>query len=252
MATIHVWGGGPYHTTQTQAEWLRQQVEQRGHAMVYDESLDLFEPDALARADLFILMGLSWTGMGAIEASAWQAPATPQPYRPLSDAQMQALLDYLAAGKPLWCHHAAICSFDDRPKLEEVFDGRWVWGRSDHPPIHEFTVRVVGPAHPLTVGLSDFQITDELYHHLNGPQHSQILLEADYEGRAWPLAWAGNYPTRKGGPARVAYTALGHDMRAYGSSALQRLTVNVVDWLLALEETNDHVEDQRKDQAQKN
>lgn len=226
MAKIHIWGGGPYHPTHAQANWIAQQVAP--HTVSYGNTREMFDPERLSEADLLVMMGMDNSSVVKIPPEKWVEPAPrPERYEPLSDRHFQAIQEHLKQGKPLFCHHIAIGSFDERTEFGNIFDGRWIIGRSTHPPIHDFKVTVRLVSHPILAGIEDFIIRDELYHHLDYPNHSEILLEAEYEGQRWPLAWAGNY-----GKAKVAYSALGHNMPAYANPSLQRLILNTIGWLL--------------------
>lgn len=53
-------------------------------------------------------------------------------------------------------------------------------------------------------GISDFEVTDEIYISAHEPQ-LQILATAEWHGKAHPMAWVKRY-----GKGRVFYTTLGH------------------------------------------
>ncbi len=233
MANIHFWGGGPYHPTQAQATKLGERLQPLGHELVYGTSRSMFEPHQLQAADLLILAGLDWSGITKVQPERWvEAQPLPKEYVPLSDQHFTSIMSHLQKGKPLLCHHSALLSFDERPEFTEVFDGRWIDGQSTHPPYQEFTVSVCDRAHPITAGLDDFRISDEIYYNLVEPRRSTVLLETEFEGRKWPLAWAGAY-----GNARIVFSALGHDMGSYASEGLMALLINSVGWLLETSET---------------
>lgn len=228
MASILSWGGGPYHPTRAQTDALRAKLEPKGHRLRYTTVRAGFEPDSLRDTDLLILMGLDWSGMDALETGLWEDPRSrPGHYEPLTEEHFQAIQQYVERGGPLLCHHAAIGSFEERPEFEQIFDGRWIWGQSTHSPYEEFAVKVADRQHPMAAGIEDFRTTDELYYNLNGPRRSEVVLEAGYEGRMWPLAWAGTCSN-----AKVAYSGLGHDMAAWTNPYLQRFVLNTVQWLL--------------------
>jgi len=226
MANIAIWGGGPYHPTLAQADWLIGALEDRGWTGEYWSAREGLAVRA-ERSDVLVVSRLEWSGMGSLDPKLWEEPeSTPHPYSPLSDEELDALKAHLASGGGLLCLHSAIASYDERSELEEIFDGRWVWGWSTNSKYEEFDVSVVGGEHPIVAGVSDFRITDELYYNLNGPTNSEVLLEASYDGRTWPLAWAGAH---SGG--KTAYIGLGHDMAAFANPSLQRLLLNAVEWL---------------------
>ncbi|ACZ42812.1 conserved hypothetical protein [Thermobaculum terrenum ATCC BAA-798] len=228
MARIHIWGGGPYHPYREQGGWLIQQLSPWGNEVVYSEERSVFDWETLSRADLLIIMGLEWSGMMELDASLWEdSSRKPERYEPFSDEHMTAVQRFLSEGRALLCLHAGLASFDDRPEFEEIFDGRFVWGQSTHPPYAEFEVQVVHPEHPILAGVGNFVTPDELYYNLREPRRSAVLLEAEYDGRRWPLAWAGSY-----GEARTAYIALGHDMRSFATPSFQSVVHNAISWLL--------------------
>lgn len=232
MATIHIWGGGPYHPTRAQAERLAAELRPLGHDIVYGADRSTFDPGRLRSADLLLLCGLDWSGRPSVSPGSWVEPGpVGEPYTPLSAEHFGAIVGHLNAGKPLLCLHSALLSFDERPEFTEVYDGRWIDGRSSHPPYREFMVRVRPPRseglRPPLEGIGDFAISDEIYMYLREPERSAVLLETEHEGRTWPLAWAGTY-----GESRVLCCALGHDMGSFSSPELPRFLVNGVRWLL--------------------
>lgn len=230
MAKIHIWGGRydgpPSHPIRDEADWIIEQLHAAGHTAQYWSTHEFFDAANLAEADLIIFMGLEFTTM-----AMWQ-----QEFEPLSDAHFAALEEYLRAGKALLSHHSGIGSFDDRPELTRIFDGRWLWEEqgdyppSTHGPVSEFEVSIAAPSHPICAGLENFRLTDELYYQLIPPQFCEVLLQADYNGQSWPLAWAGHNPHYNN--AKVAYCGLGHDMNSYASPSLQRFLINSIQWLL--------------------
>lgn len=230
MARIHIWGGGPYHPTRAQAALLGERLRPLGHELLYGDDRSVFDPGRLSGADLLILMGLDWSGVTKVAPEAWVEPQPiPTSYEPLSDEHFGAIRAHLDAGKPLLCHHSALLSFDERPELAEMFDGRWIGGQSSHPPYRQFPVRVRESDHPAVAGLEDFETSDEIYINLVEPRRSEVLLEAEHDGRLWPLAWAGSY-----GESKVFVSALGHDVGSYANPNLREFLTRGVTWLLAV------------------
>ena len=62
------------------------------------------------------------------------------------------------------------------------------------------------PTHrsPITQGLKDFKLTDELYYQMQMMPDVQPLATIEYQGAAWPVAW-----TRTFGKGRVFHTVPG-------------------------------------------
>ena len=95
-----------------------------------------------------------------------------------------------------------------------------------HPPLGPIEVRVCPTDHPVTVGLNDFVIEDELFLFRGGPQDNHVLLDTVFEGKRRPLAW-----TRNSGEGRVLHVALGHGTKAAENPAFQPLILNGFAWL---------------------
>ena len=63
----------------------------------------------------------------------------------------------------------------------------------------------MNPQHPITQGLVEFMVEDEMYVTDYDPRVA-VLCSALWQGRAIPVAW-----TKPWGQGRVFYLALGHD-----------------------------------------
>jgi type 1 glutamine amidotransferase len=95
-------------------------------------------------------------------------------------------------------------------------------------------VRITRPDHPITSGLADFDLDDELYYHIQMEQGVEPLATIAHEGSDWPVAW-----TREYGRGRVFHTPLGH--RDFGPDKhdplreprLCELVVRGLDWVVA-------------------
>jgi uncharacterized protein len=134
---------------------------------------------------------------------------------PLSDAQKQALLDFVKSGRGFAAAHSGTDTFYQWPAYGEMLGGYF----DGHPWHQEVTVRVEDAQHPATRHLpGQFTITDEIYQFRDWSRDRvHVLLTLDpasvdlsAEGvrrtdRDFALAW-----TRRYGEGRVFYTALGH------------------------------------------
>jgi type 1 glutamine amidotransferase len=91
----------------------------------------------------------------------------------------------------------------------------------------------VRDGHPLTRGVKDFELIDELYYDLVLAADLRATEHADceWEGRSHPMALSAT-GGRVEGAGKLVYLANGHDMRAFESPALRRLWVNAVHWCL--------------------
>lgn len=97
-----------------------------------------------------------------------------------------------------------------------------------------YTVKVADTSHPITSGLKDFPLKDELYYHMQMEPDVTPLATVHHEGQDWPVAWARTY-----GSGRVFHTPLGH--RDFGPGKddplrdpnLSTLLLRGIDWAAA-------------------
>ncbi|MBI2940191.1 MAG: ThuA domain-containing protein, partial [Chloroflexi bacterium] len=145
------------------------------------------------------------------------------------EEQVAALLGTIEEGKGFVGIHGATATFWNAPAYLAMIGSRFL----RHHPFKTFTVTVDDRSHPITTGIEDFEIQDELYEqegnvaefavvaaelakgrpsrelrHLGeGPLGPDIHVLASAEGR--PLLYVKSF-----GKGRVHYNALGHDARA--------------------------------------
>jgi hypothetical protein len=152
-------------------------------------------------------------------------PAEPRPPEAM-DRAAAGLARHLAEGRGLLGIHSSSTSLTGMRQWPEMLGGRWVRGRSMHPPRDESVVSVTGAEHPITDGLDDFTVVDERYSHLETRPDVTVLYEHRFEGRTHPLVWA-----RTAGRGRVVYDALGHEVGSYDAPGHVALLARSVEWL---------------------
>lgn len=145
----------------------------------------------------------------------------------LSEAGRERFLEFLGQGKGLLALHAATICFDDWPVYREILGAWWEWGISSHAPFQDHKMEVRDHSHPITEGIPDFTIKDELYIHARFTDSVSPLIEGVWEGQSHPVLWVRNY-----GAARVCYTALGHGIEAFEHPENQLLLQRGALWVL--------------------
>jgi type 1 glutamine amidotransferase len=138
-----------------------------------------------------------------------------------------ALLAAHAGGSALLALHSSSLAFRDDPRWAQVLGGRWVPDVSDHPPIGDAVLRVIGGAPFGDAG--EFELFDERYTALERRPGTLLVAEHTEADVTHPLVWARD----PADGARVVYNALGHDIRSYESAGHRRLLTASAAWLLA-------------------
>lgn len=101
---------------------------------------------------------------------------------------------------------------DERPDVMELLGTQF----QAHPPIGPFRVEIADTDHPLTRGIADFDVVDELYlSETRAP--IEVLMQTRFSGRTerfcradWPDATAPILYLRNVGDGAVLYNTLGH------------------------------------------
>ena len=97
-----------------------------------------------------------------------------------------------------------------------------------HSPIAPFNVYVVNHNHPITAGVTDYEITDEQHFLWFDYDKVTLLLKSrGQNGMESAAGWAYQY-----GKGRVAYLANGHTLEIMQHPMAQRLLRNAAKWLL--------------------
>lgn len=142
----------------------------------------------------------------------------------LSDEQRQGLLGAIVKGKGFVGVHSAADSFKNTAGYISMIGGQFL----THPPgTVDLVFNIRNRRHPVTRGLADFAMAEELYL-MDTVGHFEVLMSTWYRDFERPITWVKPY-----GHGRVVYTALGHAEEQTRNPNFQRLLVNAVRWTAA-------------------
>jgi len=136
----------------------------------------------------------------------------------LSEAQESGLFSFVRSGKGFIGIHGT--GWWIGGEAVQLVGGHANW----HPPGLEFGVRIDDRAHPITRGVDDFVVNDEIYMSAWDPR-IHVLATATWAERHHPMAWTHAY-----GQGRVFFTTLGHGPGTFENSAVQTLLANACRW----------------------
>ncbi len=225
-AKVLLFSGGQrqHHGYRDQAFYLANSLEDTGRFEVtIAEDAALLETPALGRYDLIVALA-----------------DRRDPEFKLSAAQQQAIVEYVAKGGGYVSIHGADNAANDwGPELRAMLGGVFSHDTSGGRPDGKvrkgtYPIKVVDRDHPITRGLDDFTLADELYYQMQMEPGVEPLVVAEFAGRDWPVAWAKAH-----GEGRVFHTPLGH--RDFGPDKpdplrdpnLSRLVIAGIDWVAA-------------------
>jgi uncharacterized protein len=138
-------------------------------------------------------------------------------------------------GKGLLFLHHSICSLQDWMEYESFTGGKYyekkkneIFGASSYQHDVRFVIHVVAPPHPVTAGMKDFEILDEVYGNLEVLPDVQPLLSTDNPKSNKLIGWAF-----KNDKSRIVYIEPGHDKSAFFNPSYQQLIQNAIAYVSA-------------------
>jgi type 1 glutamine amidotransferase len=137
------------------------------------------------------------------------------------------LLNFVKNGKGFYVQHLASACFKEWEEFGKLCGRKWVMGTSGHNPRGVFQAKIANKEHPITKGMSNFRIFDELYSKLQGDTDIEVLVSAysDFSEKEEPLVFVRPY-----GKGRSVHNALGHDFKAILNPSMQKLICRGVEW----------------------
>ena len=126
--------------------------------------------------------------------------------------------------------HHALLSYQHWPEYERIAGGKYLldhetvngkaWPASTYKGDVDIDVKVVDKDHPITAGLHDFVLHDEIYRGVRNPADIHVLMTTEDR----PLAC-----TRQEKKLRIVGTTVGHGP-AYDDANFQKLLAESIAW----------------------
>lgn len=120
--------------------------------------------------------------------------------------------------------------YQEWEEFEHIIGGRYIQseqGGSTYRHDVDIPVQVVDKHHPVTKGLNDFIIHDEVYGNFRVRPGVDPLLKTTHPESGEIVAWTNTY-----GNSRIVYIQLGHDHHAYKDPNFQKILKQAIDWVL--------------------
>jgi len=156
-------------------------------------------------------------------------------YQDITPEQKAALLARIKGGLGIVGLHHSIADYEAWPAWRAVFGGHyWIAEhekRGEKLPPSTFQhgidipVHIASPSHPITRGMSDFVIHDEVYGNYDVSPDVEVLLTTTQPLSSPFIGWAHTV-----GEGRVAYVQLGHDHEAYENESYRQLVGRAIRW----------------------
>ena len=167
----------------------------------------------LKRVQVLVILrdGAIWPGGAEKPGVTWMTPD-----------QERAVVEFVEAGGGLLALHNATGLYPEGGPYLKLLGGTY----QGHGPLERFSVKVVDRSHPITRGVSDFEVADEQHTPAPDRRRVHMLLESrSDEGTIGAAGWALG-----AGRGRVCYLANGHTNEALSHPEYQKLLGNAALW----------------------
>ena len=151
----------------------------------------------------------------------------------IDDVQKAAFLNVLKEGKALVFLHHSLVSYQEWDEFERIIGGRYVLANKDQDSSTyrhdvEIPVMLADKDHPITSGMNNFIIHDEVYGKFKVLPIVHPLLKTTHPESGEIIGWTNEY-----GLSRIVYLQLGHDHYAFENPNYRRLLKQAIDWVQA-------------------
>lgn len=155
----------------------------------------------------------------------------------LTQKQKQNLIRFFESGAPIVFLHHSILSYREWDLFPEILGGRY-YGKTPlitkngdtirstyrHNVPHKITI--ADRKHPITKGVKDFEIMDEVYKNYFVKNDVQLLLTTDHPESGRELGWINKF-----GDSQIVFLMNGHDEHAYNNLNYRILVENAIHWV---------------------
>jgi type 1 glutamine amidotransferase len=154
-----------------------------------------------------------------------------------TEEQKQNMLEFFEAGAPAIFLHHALLSYRQWDQFPDIIGGRYY---NKTPLITEtgetlqsvyqhdvlYKVNIADRAHPITQGVENFDILDEVYNNYFVKEDVDVFLTTDHPLSGRELGWVNTF-----GNSRVVFLINGHNETAYENPNYLRLLHNAIQWV---------------------
>lgn len=146
--------------------------------------------------------------------------------------QKDCFLKLLEIGKGMVFLHHSLVSYQQWPEYSKIVGGRYILETGDSlvPAsgyMHDLDllVRATDPEHPLTSGITEFQLHDEGYFNIHTEDRISPILTTMHPYCNSIIGWFNFYLS-----SRIVYLLPGHDRTAWENPDVQKLYRNAILW----------------------
>jgi type 1 glutamine amidotransferase len=171
------------------------------------------------------------TQLGTIDPKTFDAVVFYDMPKIISEAEKNNYYKLLKLGKGMVFLHHSQCSYQDWEGYKTIVGGKYHEEKnspqtSTYQHDVKFTVKISDSKHPVTRGLKDFEILDEVYGNTEVLPSVTPLLTTDHQLSSKTIGW-----THEIEKSRIVYIQPGHDKNAYENVQYRRLLKQAIQFV---------------------
>ncbi len=152
-------------------------------------------------------------------------------YQEITEPQKEAYIKMLKDGKGMVFLHHSLVSYQEWPEFQNIIGGKYILSpsgkqsKSTYRHDVDINVDVVDGNHPVTKGMKNFVIHDEVYGNYVVNENVTPILKTQHPESSEIIGWEHLYKNSK-----IVYLQLGHDHHAYENENYRLLVLNAIMW----------------------
>ncbi len=165
---------------------------------------------------------------------------------PLTEVQRVNFEQLLQNGMPLIVFHHSLAGYQNWPTYRDIAGGAFLFAETEvdgktcpastYQYDVEMKIAIADKNHPITQGMEDFEIRDEIFKNVYIHPGVHVLLTTDHPDATREVAWVHRY-----GNSPVFTLMLGHDKHAFADENLRKLLRQGIAWGIAEKEKIDKI-----------
>jgi type 1 glutamine amidotransferase len=160
-------------------------------------------------------------------------------WEPISETEKEGYLKLTEIGVPMLFLHHSLASYQQWPVFEQIIGGKYVQpSKIEDIPKSELStykhdvwvdVEVVDDNHPVTKGIQNFRIFDEVYGNYRVGENVRPLLRTNHPESSPIIAWENKY-----NQSVILYIQPGHGKEVYENILYQKLIARSLKYLAGI------------------
>lgn len=161
--------------------------------------------------------------LGQLDPKTFDAVVFYDMPKTISEAEKESYHQLMKWGKGLLFLHHSLVSYQNWDEFKTIIGGKYHEEKNaPHSSTYRhdvtFSVMIKDPDHPITKGMTDFNILDEVYGNTEVLPHVKVLLTTNHPESTKTIGW-----THSKEKSRIVYIQPGHDKNSWTNPNYQQM-----------------------------